>query len=262
MKPPISARLGLALAMGFTICSAHADQLLESASFEQPKVKARTSLAEGGTPVKAGMASSWQRFTLAKIPEDQGSVVTGLTNEMARTGAQSLFVEFKKLKAVNAGVTLSSQLTRIKADAKYRLSLWGRVDKKNPLTFDQRFPFLMLVVEFYAADQETQTGTPMFQAQPLPDSPNYSRKKPPLFTPEAWSEYFVEVETPSDAEYIKVTWKWQSANDAGTTNGAMFFDDATLHGPAAPEEAEEPAPAQEPETKPAADAKAKPAPKP
>ncbi len=227
------------------LARAGAAQLLESGSFEAPRVKSRTPLAMGGNPLLGGNGE-WLIFNHPREDEKNGSVVAGITNEIARTGKQSLFIEFTKFKAVNSGVTLASELISIQPSKPYHIAIWGRVDRKKPLTLDQRVPYLRLLAEFYMADKETQTGEAIFRVQPMPDSPNKPTTRPALFTSKNWSEYFVNTTTPEDAAFLKLTWKWEAAKDEGETSGVIYFDDATIEGEPGPVPPEEPEPVPEP----------------
>lgn len=247
------------------LVSAHAfaAQLLESGSFEYPRVKARTPLAQGGTPM-LGPKSDWVLFVHPKADAEKGAVIGGITNELARTGKQSLFIEFDKFKAKVSGVTLASGLISIQPGKPYHVAIWGRLNKKKPLTIDQRICYLKLLVEFYTADKETQTGSPVFKAQPMPDSRNRPETRPPMFSAARWSEFFVNVNSPEDAAFIKITWKWESTTEDGETTGVIYFDDASLEGekgPEPPEPEEEPTDEEMEEEKPSTppNAQAKPA---
>lgn len=239
-------RLAGVLAAG-GLTHAGAAQLLETGGFETPRVKARTPLSKGGTPLLSGAKPEWTIF--GHVPADavNGSVNAGITNEVARTGKQSIFIDFQKFKGVNSGVTLAGELISVLPNKPYHISIWGRVDRKNPLTLDQRVPYLRLLVEFFQADKETQTGNPIFRVQPMPDSLDKPPTRAAMFTWKNWSEYFVNTITPEDAAFMKVTWKWEAAKDPGETSGVIYFDDATIEGEPGPIPPEEPDPDAVPE---------------
>jgi hypothetical protein len=131
--------------------SSFAAQLLEEGSFEGLGVTKRKSIAEGGNIAKA--SNEWVMFKDKSDP-DGGRIILGLTNEIARTGRQSLFVNFDNVTKPRAVATLSSELISILPGKTYHVSIWGRVDKENPLALDQRLPLLKLRVEWYAAPPE------------------------------------------------------------------------------------------------------------
>ena len=230
-------------------------QLLEYGSFELPRVKERTPRRQGGDFLKFALGE-WVRFE-DKPDDDGGKLVAGVTNEVARTGRQSLFIEFTKLTKPQMFAEISSQPIPVKPSAPYRVSIWGRMDKKQPLTIEQRIPNLYLQVDFFQADGETQTGDQVFRVQPMPGS----RRVKPFFSTERWSEYYAEVETPEDAGYLKITWRWATnppkiaapgaPPDKSETNGVMYFDDATLIGERV--DTDEPEPEETPEGTPGAE---------
>jgi len=200
--------------------------LLYTGSFERPRVKARTTKEGGGSPVVTVGRREWARFD-HKQGDKGGQLLAGLTNEIARTGQQSLYVEFNKLTALLSTAELASEMISILPGQPYRISIWGRVDKQRPLTLDQRIPSLRLEVEFFQADQETQTGESEFRTQPIPGSPG-SR---PLFNSENWAEFATEITAPEDAAFLRMTWTVASSPQTGETNGVIFFDDANVKGP-------------------------------
>jgi hypothetical protein len=218
--------------------AAPANQILEYGSFELPRVQARTPKLKGGNFLLF-TSDEWMDFH-GEPDSSHGSLVLGLTNEVARTGRQSMYVEFNKLNKPRAEAMLVSQLIAIKPDQPYRAGLWGRMDKKQPLTLDQPLPSLRLQIDFFQADGETQTGDQVFRVQPMPGS----RDREPFFVSKEWREYYADMQTPEDAGFLKITWSWTSPQEAGEINGVMYFDDATLIGEKVevPEEPPEPAP--------------------
>ncbi len=215
-----------------------ANQILEYGSFELPRVQARMPKLKGGNFLLF-TSDEWMDFH-GEPDSSHGSLVIGLTNEVSRTGRQSMYVEFSKLNKPRAEAMMVSQLIPIKADKPYRVGIWGRMDKKQALTLDQPLPLLRLQIDFFQADGETQTGDQIFRVQPMPGS----RDRPAFFVSQEWREYYAEMQTPEDAGFLKITWSWTSPPEPGEINGVMFFDDATLIGEKV-EVPEEPAPAPE-----------------
>jgi hypothetical protein len=218
--------------------AAPANQILEYGSFELPRVQERKPKLKGGNFLLF-TSDEWMDFH-GEPDSSHGSLVIGLTNEVARTGRQSMYVEFSKLRKARAEAVLASQLIAIKPDQPYRVGIWGRMDKKQALTLDQPLPMLRLQVDFFQSDGETQTGDQVFRAQPMPGS----RDRPPFFVSKEWREYYADMQTPEDAGFLKITWSWTSPQEPGEINGVMYFDDATLVGEKVevPEEPPEPAP--------------------
>jgi hypothetical protein len=136
-----------------------------------------------------------------------------------------------------------SDLIPVKPGMPYRVSIWGRIDRKHPITLDQRVPVLRVQVDFFGEDKETQAGETNQKVQPIPGTLN----RPPLFSSEKWGEFAADFKAPEDAHFLKLAWIWSTTADAGETNGTIFFDDATIEGEKV-EPAEEPT---EPEVKPA-----------
>jgi hypothetical protein len=227
------------------------NQILEYGGFELPRVQARMPKLKGGNFLLF-TSDEWMDFH-GEPDSSHGSLVIGLTNEVARTGRQSMYIEFNKLNKPRAEAMLVSQLIPVKPDKPYRVGLWGRMDKKQPLPLDQPLPALRLQIDFFQPDGETQTGDQVFRVQPMPGS----RDRPPFFVSKEWREYYAEMQTPEDAGYLKISWSWTSPQEPGEINGVMYFDDATLIGEKVevPEEPTEPAP-----DAPAAPAAAPPAP--
>jgi hypothetical protein len=123
---------------------------------------------------------------------------------------------------------LMSDLVAIKPTESYRLSLWGRLDPKRPLTLDRGRPIMRVQVEFYAADQGTQLGDTEYRTQMIPGS---ARRL--LFISSKWTEYFAEFKTPEGAEFMKFTFYWDApVEDEGKASGIIYFDDAVLEGSA------------------------------
>jgi hypothetical protein len=251
--------------------SAIAAQLLEEGSFEVMPVTKRKSIADGGDISKA--SSEWVRF-VDKSDAEGGRIILGLTNEIARTGRQSIFVQFDNVTKPGAVATLSSELVSIRPGQTYHVAIWGRVDREDPVALDQRLPYLKLRVDWFAAppkegDEEDtnptgapeQAGEVEYRVQPLPGS----KKRKPIFTAAKWTEFYADLKAPADAATMKVTWTWETPPQEGATNGVMYFDDAVVEGEPGPKLdifADEPEPAPEEEKKPAEPAKPAEAPKP
>ncbi len=221
--------------LAILITTATAAQLLESGSFESPRIKGRILRNQGGSPLRA-THSDWMQFD-DKVTDEGGRLKAGMTDEMSRSGKQALFVEYDKLTSDRAAVTLASNLVSILPGQTYRVAIWGRMPKKNPLTIEDRLAYLKLFIEFFQADGETpceEGEQRAMRAQPMPGSKN----RPPLFTTGKWSEYFTVLKSPLDAGFMKVTWRFESPAQEGAVTGMIFFDDAVIigePGPKAPE---------------------------
>jgi hypothetical protein len=221
--------------LGLFLSTAPAAQLLESGSFESPRVKGRTPRIEGGSPLRA-TRSDWLQFD-DKVNDEGGRLKAGITDEMAHSGRQSLFIDYNKLATDKAAVTLASKLISIQPGKTYRVAIWGRLPKVNPLTIEDRLAYLKLFVEFFQADGETpvETGEQRaMRAQPMPGSKN----RPPIFTSGKWSEYFAVLKSREDACFMKVSWFWDTPAQDGAVTGTILFDDAVILGEPGPTQPE------------------------
>src|SRR5687768_17140306 len=134
-KAPIFAAL-----LGVVTAASHAQpRVIENASFEQPKVEGRRSVLDGATPVETEtLKSSWTQLYPSKKDEAPGRIVVGLTNEIARTGSQSLYVDFEKIQKARKSAVLMSSLLPVKPEQPYKISIWGRLDRNRQLTLEDR----------------------------------------------------------------------------------------------------------------------------
>jgi hypothetical protein len=208
------------------------NQLMEMGGFERPKVWRPSTKTEGGDPVLS-KRGEWIHFKL----NTGGQIVAGLSNDVARTGKQSIFVRFDHAKVAGANFSLTSGLFPVKPNESYRVSIYGKIDPKSPITIDQRLPVLLLQTDFFLADGETQTGESQFKIQPMPGSLN----RPPEFTTDKWGKFAVDVTSPDDAAYIKIAWSWGLVAGEGETTGTIYFDDAGIVGAKPDDTAETPA---------------------
>ncbi len=214
---------------------------LGEASFENPPVTGRTpETDEGVLPTNEG--TPWEYFYSSEETEG-GRVVVGLTNEIARTGKQSIYIDFQKVTATGRQAVLTTKLIAIKPAQAYRLSLWGRIDRKRPLSLDERRPFMAIDVEFFKADQQTKAGEPVRGFQLIPGRVIPGGPHPLVFLVKRWSESVSQLMTPADAAFLKVVWVWQVPTDPGETDGVVFWDDFALiedQTPAKADAAEDP----------------------
>jgi hypothetical protein len=192
-----------------------------NASFEEPVVAKRTGVTEGGNPTTVE-ASDWGHFVRRK-GKGEGALNVGMTNEIARTGKQSIYLDFAAIAGERFTATLMTQLVPVKPGLPYKVGMWGRMDKERPLTLDQRRPYLRMEFEFYKQDEETQVGDTEFRVMRIPGS-----LKKLLFTSSRWSEAYGVVRAPAGAALMKVSYVFNIPNDPGKTDGTLFFDDAFL----------------------------------
>lgn len=200
------------------------ENLVKNPSFEQPEVRGATSARNGGSPAKLPEEeTSWSHFQSLSKPDDKtgGQIVVGLTNGFARTGKQSVFVDFQQVVTPLSRSFLMSNIIPVKAGQSYRVSLWGRIDRQRPISLDQRRPVMRTEIEYFTPDSENQAGETDYRTQMIPGSVDRL-----FFTSSKWTEYFAVVRAPEDAGFMKVTFRWETDKDAGITDGAIYFDDA------------------------------------
>jgi hypothetical protein len=199
--------------------------LLKNPSFEQPPVSKRLSVKENGSPARTDESkTNWAHFQVIKQDEPgKGRLTIGLTNEFARSGKQSVFVDFDKLTSRNRRSFLMSDLLPVKPATGYTVSIWGRTDDKRPLTLDQRLALMKVEFEYFTPDTESQAGTTDNRTLMIPGN-----SKRIFFVSDKWMEYATNVRTPRDAGWMKVTFRWETGNEEGMTDGAIYFDDATV----------------------------------
>lgn len=233
MKSLIIA-LSLATATPFVLAE---PGLVFQSSFEAPVVGGRTPKANGGDIANQGEKPEWVAFADDPIAgltthrphasgTNAGGIIAGVTNNMARTGDQSLFVEAKHLSVPYEGVVLGSAPIRIVPGQEYMVGIWGRNDASNPLTAALPQLFLKLQIDYFSDAGVTQVGDSDYLVEPMPGSPD----QPPIFTNSAWRQIKRRIVTPENAKYMTVIWRCESSPDPGSVSGVMYFDDVTVEG--------------------------------
>jgi hypothetical protein len=191
----------------------------KNASFEEPVVGKRTDVIEGGNPTTVE-ANNWGHFVRRK-GKGAGALNVGMTNEIARTGKQSIYLDFAAITGQRFTASLMTQLLPVKPGVPYKVGMWGRLDKARPLTLDQRRPYLAIEFEFYKQDEETQVSDTEARNMRIPGS-----LKKFLFTSSQWSQAYGIARVPAGATLMKVSYVFNVPNEAGETDGTIFFDDA------------------------------------
>jgi hypothetical protein len=214
------------LASTITLSANAADELVQNGGFESPPANGRLPVAAGGDPSKA-QPTSWEPLTM-KIDGEGGKLVAGLTNEVARSGKQSFFVDFQQLTAPSQWVSISTVPVAVKPRQTYRVSIWGRIDGARPVALDERRPYIWVDLQFLKADRQTASADAQLAVALIP-GPIVPGIKPELsFHSWKWSESFSLIETPENTAFLQVTWTWGVPNEKGETDGATFWDDATI----------------------------------
>jgi len=215
------------LAGSTTVWSAPTENLFVKGSFEEPKITGRTLETKEGLLSVEEEENPWIFF--GATPEVEGGKLNvGITDEIARTGKQSIYVDFDKVTAPGRQAILMTKLIPTKAEQAYRLSIWGRIDRKRPLALDERRPFMILDVDFFAADQETKVGEPLHGVQLIPGNIVKGGPHPLIYVARKWSEASAQLVTPAGSAFVRVTWRWVTPSDIGETDGVIFWDDAAL----------------------------------
>jgi len=226
MKKHFTLPVGFLIAL-VSMCSLHADDLMQNGGFELPVVKQRTPMDQGGDPAKGGAKSKWAGASVTSATP--GEVVAGLTNELSHAASQSFFIQFNNVSQSYQTAALQTALIPVQPDSSYRIGLWGRVDKKNPLVLGDRPAYLKLQIIFFKADGVTPVGDPEFRVQPIPGGKN----RDPLFTADKWNEFYTLIQSSEESAFISVNVKFETGSNPGKTNGILYVDDFTINGPAA-----------------------------
>ena len=207
----------------------HGGVVLES-SFETPRVNGRTPRSAGGDIASPGAARLpggdppvWGCF------EDQpdicaggGSVVAGVTNEVARTGAQALFIAVSRLSAPYLGASFATRPVPVEGGGCYAVRIWGRIPPGNPpSSAGEARLCLKIQVDFFTADGQTEAGESQYLLQPLPGG----KSGPPLLGATGWTPLGLRVTAPREAKYMVVSFRCDSNAQNGAISGTFFLDD-------------------------------------
>lgn len=213
---------------------AHADIVFAN-SFESPSVTGQTPKAAGADIAKADPSKpaeplAWSRFEDQPNIGEGGSVVAGLTREVAHSGSQSLFIEAAKLSAPYIGALFVTRPIPVESGKSYKASLWGRNDAKKPLISGAAQLFLKIQVDFFTDAGKTETGDSQYLLQPLPGG----RGRPPVFPSSAWNCVGLRFTAPAEAKYATVSFRCDSSAERGAISGTIYFDDFSLETATAP----------------------------
>lgn len=250
MDSPMQFRLPLLVtAAAFSLALPAGAEVVFQSGFEVPAVKARTPKASGGDitqpdPAQPGGPPAWRRFEdQPHLDTEDGSVVAGVTQEVARSGKQALFVEVSKLSAPYVGALWVTHPIAIEGGKDYRASLWVRNDTQKPLLCAAAQLFLKMQVDFFTDEGNTETGESHYLLQPLPGSKGH----PPLIVSNHWTSVGLRFSPPADAKFMVVSFRCDSSAEKGAISGTLFFDDFTVETvPAAPDCGSLPTPSKPP----------------
>jgi len=232
MKLPVP--LFFAFALALPNLPARADVVFAN-SFETPSVTGRTPKAAGADiakadPSKPAEKQAWSRFEDQPNLGEGGSVVAGLTREVAHSGSQSLFIEAAKLSAPYIGALFATRPIPIESGKSYKASLWGRNDAQKPLISGAAQLFLKIQIDFFTDAGKTETGDSQYLLQPLPGG----RGRPPVFPSNGWNCVGLRFTAPAGAKYATVSFRCDSSAERGAISGTIYFDDFTLETAPAP----------------------------
>jgi len=203
------------------------DTMFKNGSFELPVVQRRLTREQGGDPANDGRNHAWVGLDF-RTSGTTGKVSGGLTNEVSRSGRQSLFIDFDHVDRPYQSAILVSNFIPVVSGTGYEIGIWGRTDAKDLINADGRSAFLKLEVEYFARDANESVGDAFYSVEPIPGT----KGRDPIFKPDSWQRFYVRLITPPDAVFAQVTWRWETGSDPGEINGIMYFDDATMTGPA------------------------------
>jgi hypothetical protein len=227
--------------------AAYADVVFQD-SFETPVVTGRTPRAAGGDPSKTALsraAAAWSRFEdQPNLGEEGGSVVAGLTNQMARTGSQALFIEATRLSVPYVGALLVTRPIAIEGGACYKACIWGCNDPQRPLAIAAAQLFLKIQVDFFSDEGKTEVGESQYMLHPLPGG----KGRPPLLLSTEWRPVGICFHTPAAAKCMTLSFRCDSSAEKGAISGALYFDDFTVEtdAPEAAKSAPVPSPSESP----------------
>jgi hypothetical protein len=221
--------LSVGLTGALLLASSRAENLLENGGFELPKITGRTPASKGGDPSLPEEKTLWTSLLNESVAKG-GRLIAGMTDEIAHEGKQSLYIDFEKLTAPGQSVILSSELLPVQPNKPYRISIWGRLNRERPLALDERRPHLLVEVEYFAADQETQIGSAMYRVQMIPGSVVPGLGTRLLFVANKWSEYNTEIQSPTNSAFMKVVFNVNSSKEEGETDGVLYLDSAAVDG--------------------------------
>ena len=219
-----------------TLSAAETPNLLQNGSFETPTVEARTAADAGGSPVLGTNESSWQELT-GNTQAEAGKISFGLTNSIARTGKQSLFIDFQNLTATGRTVQIATRLIPVQPGTTYEISIWGRIDRDRPVALDERRPHMWVDAEFIQQDQQTSAAEPRTAVILVPGNVSPFFGPELLVTSQRWSPITTTAEAPAGAAFLRVIWSWVIGKDEGETDGIAYWDDASIKALPAPESA-------------------------
>ena len=218
--------VALLSSLQISVSALQAEDILSNlGGFEQPGVTARTRTEKGGDPSLSGEHGLFASFT-HRVGNKDGTITAGLTNEIARSGTQSIYIDVDKLSSRYEGAAIQSNPIPILPSHTYKTSIWGKMDSKKPFVIQNRPLYLKLQIDFFSADKLTQTGETVYLIQPIPGTKN----REAFFDDKKWTEFGTEFSTPEDALFIVVTWHWDTGSEPGETSGLIYFDDFTVRG--------------------------------
>jgi len=197
-------------------------------SFETPAVTGRIPKKAGGDLAKAdpsrpGVAPAWSRFEdQPNLGEEGGSVIAGLTNQVARTGTQALFIEATRLSAPYIGALFVTRPIPIDGGTGYKACIWGCNDPLNPLTQTAAQLFLKIEVDFFSDDGKTEVGESQYMLHPLPGAKDHR-----ILSTE-WRSMGIYFHTPNGAKTMTLSFRCDSSAEKGAITGALYLDDFTV----------------------------------
>ena len=193
------------------LAGARAQSPVAASGFEDTPTQGRTLLSEGGNPADASNNPLWKKAGDSAKFTEGGTVVLGLTDEVARSGKQSLFVSFDNVTTKYRGATIASSLIPVQAGGVYRLSLWMRGSEAKPIKDGVN---VKATIIFLQDDESTEIGKTA-----------YLDGNVAAFPPGGWSEFSKKITAPELAAFAQVSWSWHALPAEPPANGEVFVDD-------------------------------------
>lgn len=199
----------LTLIAGFS----RADNLLQNGDVEDPKVEGRSTVEDGGDPSNLGAGPGW---TSAKSLGQERGVAIGLTDKIAQSGRQSLFVGFDNFPGGEYGAKLVTELMPVTAGQTLRISFWNRLDPETPLKASGN-AIVKIFIDFFKTEFGDESIKSEYPYAPL--SPGRGNEG---LNSETWTQVERSIKVPPEAVSVRVSFLWQSG---GPVQGVIYYDE-------------------------------------
>jgi hypothetical protein len=206
----------LSLALTLTAWPALALPPVAESGFETPVIQARTALSSGADITESGSSVVWVKSFNAITAPEEGKVELGLTNEVAHSGKQCLYLSFTDVAKKYMGAYFTTKPLPVESGGRYRVNLWLKGSETKPI---EEGIGGKVSVAFLAADKTTKVGKLVY----LPISASVS-----LYSASAWTEYSESFAVPDGASFAYVNCAWQTLASEKIKPAEVFIDDFSL----------------------------------